>query len=111
MSIYPWDSGSGFGGLEDFLLRKEKRLHALLQRRRYSGSTSTLGLCECNIGERMMLAMYRPVYLTGHCIMKGSMPLLLATSLIKSIYFSLHPPHNASVILTATYTGNRGQGM
>lgn len=33
MSIYPWDSGSGFGGLEDFLLRKmkEKRLYALLK--------------------------------------------------------------------------------
>ena len=29
MFIYPWDLGSGFGGLEDFLLRKEKRLHAI----------------------------------------------------------------------------------
>lgn len=31
MSIYPWDSESGFGGLEDFLLRRKKRLHAILQ--------------------------------------------------------------------------------
>ena len=35
MSIYHWDSGSGLGGLEDFLLGKEKkRLHAILQKRR-----------------------------------------------------------------------------
>ena len=58
-----------------------------------------------------MLAMYPPVCSTGYCIIEGSMPILLATSLMKSIYFSPHPPHNASVILTVTYTGSWSQSM
>ena len=58
-----------------------------------------------------MLAMYPPVHLTGSCIIKGSVPALLATGLVKSIYYTTSLPHNDSVTLTATYTGNSSQSM
>ena len=70
-------------------------------------------MCECNVGERVMLATYLPVYLTGSCIIEGSMPLLLATSLDKSIYTVLlwtsFP--QCFLILTATYTCDSKQSM
>ena len=59
----------------------------------------------------MMVAMYPPGCLTGSGIIEGSVAILLATRLDKSIDFSNQPPHNHAVVLTNTYMDKASQSM
>ena len=89
-------------------MRKKKRLDAIIPGGE-RGTSSTLGLCECDYGEKVMLAAEASVCLTGSCIIERSLPILLATSLVESIYYSNRPPHNESVTSTATSTSISSQ--
>ena len=77
MSIYPWDSGSGLGGgLEDFLVGKGEVLASYTPKeedRVTAVHEARLDCANTILGEKVMRAMYRPVCLTGSCIIERTL--------------------------------------